>query len=209
MPTAEMELEEAQKNPLFVDPDAIPDEQHIKCFLINGHAIKFELSGNPIHAFEAFVQSVDAGIYPPVNVLRWAAAAFGQYLSAEGEKSLDKCFGTSGGASGQDPAYKRLLIKQRRDSLVNEVATLIGLGATRSEAAEMVALSASMSGKSAKKKLRDIDASTLETYHKKDKVTRDPDTIAFIKQHPQIIRDLLEIYPATEGAKRLKRKYKR
>lgn len=209
MPPSEMDIEEARKNPLFVDPDALPAKEHLARDFINRKAFEFECDGNPIHAFEAFVRSIESGIYPPMDVLRWMADSLQQHLASEGTKDLDKCFGTKGGASGQDPAYKRLLIKRRRDNLMGEMATLIGLGATRWEAAEMVAAKASLSGPHSKQKLRDIEARSLETYHKQDKVNRDPEAIEWLKHHPHLVRDLLAEYPHTPGSAKLLRKYKR
>lgn len=208
MPPAEMDIEEARKNPLFVDPDALPVEQGAVCDFIRRKAFDFECEGNPIDAFEAFIRSVEGGVYPPMNVLRWVADALRQHLASEGTKALDKCFGTKGAASGQDPAYKRLLIKRRRDALVSEMSTLIGLGATRGEAAKMVAARAALRGWGTKQKIGGIKASALETYHKQDKVKRDPESIEWLKQHPQVVRDLLSEYPNTDVSVRLRRKHK-
>lgn len=100
----------------------------------------FKKSQNPVLAIEAFVLSIDAGVYPPVSVLQWLADGFRTYHAGQGAKgnTLEKALGLTG-IPGRDPHFKQLFIQMRNDMLFYDMDKLMYLGASREKAAELVA----------------------------------------------------------------------
>jgi hypothetical protein len=97
----------------------------------------FVEQGDKLLGIEAFLLALDQGVYPPLPVLRWVANAFRAWHDSQGKLALDHAFGIGPGP-GETPVFKAALLRQRNDMLLMDMSQLVYLGASRSEAAEMV-----------------------------------------------------------------------
>jgi hypothetical protein len=195
IPPDEMEIDEAKRNPLFVGITEMDDP--VTGLLINFRARGFKSTGNPVLAFEAFISSIEAGVYPPLNVMRWMAETLRKYHDDQGTKSLDQYFGTTPGR-GQVPAFKKLLLQDRNSKRLLEIDCLMYLGATREEAAEMV--SSKMEHEDwnhTRYELKDLSASTLEDLHKRSGNERMDERTADLcgLLNPDQVRNFLSQFP--------------
>lgn len=141
---------------------------------IEAHVDKFKETKNPVLALEAFVASIDNGVFPPLEVLRWLADGFRAYHDAQGRVELGKLLGLAG-SRGQTPAYKQLLLDERNKMLLLDMDMLIYLGAYRSEAGEMVA-----------RRLDDSD------WNKSDWEMKDLSADALVDMHARAAREPLD-----------------
>ena len=133
----EMTLDDALKNPLVLCDEKMSVEEVEAAISIEQRLAGFQKTRNPVLAFEVFVHSMRAGLHPPKEVLRWLQACFEEHHNEQGKKSMDSILGLS--SRGKTPPYKALLIEQRNEMLFIDMDVLIHLGATRDQAAEMVA----------------------------------------------------------------------
>lgn len=173
LPSDEIDLTEAKANPLFCELlEVKTDDDPLAGIWISSAVSDFERDGNPVRAFESFVRSVEAGVYPPLSVVRWVGNALQQYLDGQGKKDLDECFGAACGR-GQTPPYKQLLMQDRDDRLFFDMDMLMFLGANREEAAEMV--SRKLEQADWNKTMWDIGDLTAETIGDRHKRAGRPD----------------------------------
>lgn len=98
---------------------------------------RFKETGNPVLALEVFMLAIQEGVYPPVETLRWMAAALSKWHASCGKDSVDSAFGLIVG-KGQVPFFKRLLMDHRDENLMLDMDRLATLGVTIEAAAAMV-----------------------------------------------------------------------
>lgn len=103
---------------------------------IQGRVNELVDTGSPLAGIEAFLAALHFGFYPPQSVLRWMEQALLKWHEHEGRMSMDEAMGLRG---FKTPVFKAALLHDRDERLMLEMDNLIFLGATRPEAAGLVA----------------------------------------------------------------------
>ena len=125
----------------------------------------FKETANPVLALEAIMLAIQAGVYPPAETLRWLAGGLCKWHENQGESSLDLALGLTAGR-GQVPHFKRLLMDERDEMLMFDMARLSYLGATREEAASMIASKLTKTDwNKTRHDIADLSAETLIAMH--------------------------------------------
>jgi hypothetical protein len=190
----------------------IPDTAAATGFSVDADATlkasMFRSTQNPVYGLESFCISVEEGVAPDQDILKWLRECFLECLEhhrlhrATKTNSLDHIMGLSS-KSGGTPAYKAALLAERNEMLLLDIARLRSLpvGLTTDEAAEMVArrLAVTRDWNKSSWKLANVGHDTLvKSYNRwpshreleerlKDRVTG--------KWSPDKIREYLRQYP--------------
>lgn len=69
---------------------------------IDYHCQLFEDTKSPLDMMEVFLASIDAGVYPPVSILKALAKAFQAVVDGEGKVKLDQALGLRGTGRGNN-----------------------------------------------------------------------------------------------------------
>ena len=126
------EITDARRHAEIVHEGEIPD---LKGVLIAGRLRSFLETKNPVLAIEAFCLSVDAGVYPPLNILDWLREIFGKYHKAQGKETMDSCMGLIKQKAG---AFKQLMIQSFHSDLCHNISMLRAIGVPKTHAISMV-----------------------------------------------------------------------
>ena len=133
--------------------------------LLHSKWARFKETANPVLALEVIMWAIQSGVYPPAETLRWLADGLCKWHDNQGEHSLDWALGITVGR-GQTPHYKRLLLDERDEMLMLDMARLSYLGATREEAASMIASKiAETDWNKTRHDIADPNAETLSAMH--------------------------------------------
>ncbi len=168
--TADIDLEDLKQVSLCCT--AADLKNPIDGLLIESRVTGFKETQNPILAMEAFCHSMRTGVYPPIRVLRWLEESFDVYMADQENKgrggaSLEKIMGLKKG-SGGTPPYKKLLLEDRDEMLMEDMDQLMYLGASREQAAEAVTARLSETDwNKTMDDLEDIGAETIADRHKR------------------------------------------
>lgn len=93
-----------------------------------------EATGNAVFAVRTFVLATKLGVYPPQRIMQWLSQSFESWSDEQGELSMDKAMGLVGGRGKRAAAFRQ----ERDEEVMSEMDLLMGMGAEREEAAEMV-----------------------------------------------------------------------
>lgn len=127
----------------------------------------FRRDKDPLTALRVFLDSMENGFYPPVEILEFLLSAFFDYWKNQGNKSMDKAMNLVAG-KGQTPPFKRALMQERDLMLMMDIDLLMSLGFSREKAAE--AVTAKLKREDWNKtfhEMADIDAETIADRHKR------------------------------------------
>lgn len=134
---------------------------------IEAAMLNYRKNGDPITALRVFCDSMENGLYPPVEVLEFLRAAFNEYRDKQGTISMDKAMNLAAG-KGQTPPFKRALMRQRDEMLMMDIDLLMVLGFSREKAAEAVTVKLkSEDWNHSLHDMADIDADTIADRHKR------------------------------------------
>lgn len=139
----------------------------------------------PIFAIEAFLISHEAGLYPPMWVLKYMSDILSDWYDSQGTKSLDELFNLKC-SKGQNPIFKRDFENRRDESLC---LTVFGLkllyGYTIEEACYMAQrrLEESPDWNKTKFDLKEISADTIrDKYNRKWGKIFNHESMSFIRE---------------------------
>jgi hypothetical protein len=138
MPRDNLPLQDAFTNPLVLCEGNMTGEQVIETFRIDRAVSRFEESKNPVVMIEAFLLAKRAGVFPPNEAMDWLAGCFEAFHDGQGKVPMDTCMGLK--KRGATPPVKALLIEERNEMIFTDMSALMHLGATREEAAQIVAI---------------------------------------------------------------------
>lgn len=96
---------------------------------------RFHFTGNPVDAINALITAINAGRYPPVEILLWLKDAF-ETWQTDRAAGMDKAMRLSR-PRGKNSAVEEYLFSFRDHILFCDMDMLIELGASREEAAEI------------------------------------------------------------------------
>jgi len=101
-------------------------DEAIKLLMADSLERRFEESNfkDPVLAIEAFIRSVDFGVYPPRSVLVWLCKSFKKYIEEKGEYSFEDILGFS---NGKHNPYLKKETEYMRVEAVMERASLVSL----------------------------------------------------------------------------------
>lgn len=100
-------------------------------------AITFLENKDPVYAIESFLLSRRAGAPPEESVLQWLEKCLKGWHDGQGKKTLDSIMELHSGVSRKS-RFRKLLLNQRDEMAVLDIARLKHLGARIEDAAEMV-----------------------------------------------------------------------
>lgn len=139
----------------------------------------------PIFAIEAFLISHEAGLYPPMWVLKYMSDIFSEWYDSQGTKSFEELFNLKC-SKGQNPIFKRDFENRRDESLC---LTVFGLkllyGYTIEEACYMAQrrLEESPDWNKTKFVLKEISADTIrDKYNRKWGKIFNNESMSFIRE---------------------------
>ena len=139
LPPADFDRHELESNPLLATRQDFDGVEALHDFIgIESRLRDFRKINKPLALIEIFLLSMKNGVYPPVGVLRLIESAFLEYYKSEGKVSLDQTMGLDK-KRGTTPPFKKMLMHHRNDRLFHQMDILIYLGATRDDAATLVA----------------------------------------------------------------------
>jgi len=100
----------------------------------------FREEKNAAAGLAAFVYFLEAGIYPPEDLLESLSEGFSDWIAHDGKKDLEKILKLGKQESGKTPSMKKLILLQRDIEIASELRMLIEtFGYTQEKAAEMIA----------------------------------------------------------------------
>jgi len=136
---------------------------------IRGRAKRFQETGNPTFAIEAFLCAHQARVATPKHVLDWMAKSMEYWYKAEGKTLLDEIMRLKV-SKGRTPVFKRALLADRDEMLFSDMARLRCLlpGITVQEVASAVSqrLTVTPGWNQSRWKLANLDAQTLSRHFK-------------------------------------------
>ena len=174
LPPNEMVINEDNPNPLLLIRADMRGEELIDAICIEGRIDGFHETGNPVLMMEAFLLSLKMKVHPPAEVLQWVGTIFTDFHENQGKIGLDNVAGLS--KRGKTPPFKALLMEQRNDTCFRHMDYLMDLGATREQAAALVAgRMESVDWNKTAHDMSDLSADSLIDMHSRRKRTSAPD----------------------------------
>lgn len=176
---------------------------------IESRLLKFEETKNAVLAAEAFVIAMNAGVYPPLDVLKWLKSGLLEYLEGQGKDiSLDAALGLKAAGKGGTPPFKQLLLDDRDQMLMHEMDILISLGANQIAAASAVAEKLSQSDwNKTRHDMSDISVDTLRKRYREDSREKISDPSRLGLESEEDIKTFLKTFPYLSLPKKLAQKY--